>query len=199
MTAVRDRLQALLAADRPSGAEIADLLDRASPSERVEAIRSLGGVRLQRRLWEAAAGGPPVAIDDLVPPDAAPLAEFIYEGKNSLAAFTIFQKRFCRPSTPDAREALWGYNHTAIGRFVGPGYFVCHPVGDAGAAIDYREVPPAHPAGWPDIRPNSQGLSWFVYRDMIDYLRRVSRHVFIGSASRHGKDLGSYFVLCRAF
>jgi len=100
---------------------------------------------------------------------------------------------------PSAAGTLWGYNQTNIGRFVGPGYFLCHSVDDQGAAIDYRDVPPAHPAAWPEVRSNSQGLSWFVYRDMIDYLRRVSTQVFIGSASRHGKDLGSYFVLCRAF
>jgi len=196
---VADRLKTLLGLEVPDGNEIAALLDGASSQDRLDAVRSLGGVRLQRRLWSAATAGPTVSIDDLVPPDAAPLREFIYEGKNSLPAFTIFQKRFCRPSTPGAEEALWGYNHTSIGRLVGPGYFLCHRVDEHGAAIDYREVPPAHPATWPEVRPNSQGLSWFVYRDMIDYLRRVSAHVFIGSASRHGKDLGSYFVLCRAF
>jgi hypothetical protein len=198
MTAAPDRLKALLATEAASGGEIGALLDQASPADRLDAVRSLGGVRAQRRLWEASAGAPAVTIDDLVPPDAAPLREFVYEGKNSLPAFTIFQKRFCRPSTPEARGALWGYNHTSIGRLVGPGYFVCHAVGENGAAIDYRTVPPAHPAHWPEIRPNSQGLSWFVYRDLIDHLRRVSRHVFIGSASRHGRDLGSYFVLCGA-
>jgi hypothetical protein len=194
---VADRLKALLAADAPSAAGIAELLDRASPSERVDAIRALGGVRLQRRLWNAVADAPPVVVDDLVPPDAAPLREFVYEGKNSLPAFTIFQKRFCRPSTPASVGQLWGYNQTNIGRVVGPGYFVCHPVEGWSAALDYREVPPTHPDHWPGVRPNTHGLSWFVYRDMVDYLRRVSQHVFIGSAFRHGKDLGSYFVLCR--
>jgi hypothetical protein len=32
---------------------------------------------------------------------------------------------------------------------------------------------------------------------MVDTLRRVSEHVTIGSAARGGKDLGSWFVLCR--
>lgn len=193
-----ERLTTLLVGGSPAADEIAEVLDRATPGDRVEAIRALGGVRVQRRLWDAAACAAPVVVDDLVPPDAAPLREFIYEGKNSLPAFTIFQKRFCRPSVSTAGEALWGYNHTRIAPLVGPGYFVCHAVGDAPAAIDYREVPPARPAGWPEVRPNSKGLSWFVYRDMVDFLRRVSAHVFIGSATRHGEDLGSYFVLCRA-
>jgi hypothetical protein len=33
---------------------------------------------------------------------------------------------------------------------------------------------------------------------MIDRLRRVSKHVTIGSAARNGRDLGSYFILNRA-
>jgi hypothetical protein len=32
---------------------------------------------------------------------------------------------------------------------------------------------------------------------MIDYMRRVSQHVFIGAATRNGKELGNYFILCR--
>jgi hypothetical protein len=58
-------------------------------------------------------------------------------------------------------------------------------------------VPPAHPSSWPDVRPNDRGASFVVYRNMVDYLRRVSQHVLIGSATRGGKELGSYFLLCR--
>jgi hypothetical protein len=36
-----------------------------------------------------------------------------------------------------------------------------------------------------------------VYGWMSDAMRRVSEHVSIGSAARHGKSLGTYFVLCR--
>jgi len=32
---------------------------------------------------------------------------------------------------------------------------------------------------------------------MVDYMRRVARDVFIGSAHRGGKETGNYFVLCR--
>ena len=38
----------------------------------------------------------------------------------------------------------------------------------------------------------------FVYRDMVDYMRRVAKDVFIGRAHRDGKELGNYFVLSRA-
>jgi len=63
--------------------------------------------------------------------------------------------------------------------------------------VDYNLVPPAHPPAWPEIRRNETGLSRFVYGFMIDRLRGVSQHVTIGSAARKGKDLGSWFVLCR--
>jgi hypothetical protein len=63
--------------------------------------------------------------------------------------------------------------------------------------VDYNLVPPAHPPEWPAIRRNESGLSRFVYGFMIDRLRGVSKHVTIGSAARKGKDMGSWFVLCR--
>jgi hypothetical protein len=80
----------------------------------------------------------------------------------------------------------------------GPGYFVA--VADAQrdeVLVDYRRVPEGHPDGWPSIKRNESGLSRFVYGFMVDTLRGVSEHVTIGSAARKGKDLGSWFVLCR--
>lgn len=197
MASAAERLQTPLRVERPDRGEIAEQLDRMSHAERLEAIRSLGGPRAQARLWEAAAAAPVVTIDDLVPPDLPPLREVIWHGKNSLPAFTLFQKRFCRPEPGTAPDQLWGYNHTAIAWLIGPGYFVVHREGDAPAAIDYRQVPPSHPANWPGVRSNSAGLSYFVYRDMVDYLRRVSEHVLIGRATRHGAELPNYFILCR--
>jgi hypothetical protein len=185
----------LLRAEPTDIAAIASQLDRASHADRVEAIRSLGGTRLQGRLWTAAAASPPVALADLVPPDMAPLRQVVFEGKNSLPAFTLFQKRFCRP--PTGQPTLWGYNHQDLAWLTGPGYFVVREEPAHGAAIDYREIPPRGCDGWPLVRPNGGGFSRFVYKDMVDYLRRVSRDVFIGSATRHGRAIGSYFLLCR--
>ncbi len=84
-----------------------------------------------------------------------------------------------------------------IAWLTGPGYFVVHEDPPRGVAIDYREVPPGKPGTWPEVKPNDRGFSRFVYRDMVDYMRRVSRDVFIGAAHRHGRELGNYFVLCR--
>jgi hypothetical protein len=197
MPSPAERLQELLARPETTREEVAALLDGASAAERLDAVHACGGVRPQRRLWDLAAGTPRVTVDELVPPDHAPLSEVIYHGKNSLPIFTHFQKRFCRPTPGSEADALWGYNHTNIAWLVGPGYFVYHAVEDGVPAIDYRRVPPVHPPAWPEIHPNTRGGSFFVYRNMVDYLRRVSRHVLIGSASRNGKELGSYFLLCR--
>ena len=42
-----------------------------------------------------------------------------------------------------------------------------------------------------------RGLSFFVYANMLDYMRRVADDVFIGSAVRGGREMGSYFVVVR--
>ena len=190
-----ERLIALVRAEPADRAVIAAFLDGLPHGERMAAITALSGPRLQARLYAAVASAPRVTLADFVPPDAPPLREVIFHGKNSLPAFTLFQKRFCRPR--GGSDALWGYNHQALAWLTGPGYFVVHD--DArGAAIDYREVPPEHPPQWPAVKPNDRGFSRFVYRDMVDYMRRVARDVFIGSAHRDGKETGNYFVLCRA-
>ena len=192
-----ERLHALTDRVATTREEVAAFLDGLSASDRMEAVRACGGPKIQRRLYELAAGAPPVTADQLVPPDHAPLREVIYHGKNSLPAFTLFQKRFCRPTPGTGSDTLWGYNHTNIAWLVGPGYFLFHPIDGGAPAIDYRFVPPAHPAAWPEVRPNDRGASFFVYRNMVDYLRRVSQHVLIGSATRDRKELGNYFLLCR--
>jgi len=190
-----ERLVELVRAEPVDASAIAQLLDRLTPSERREAISALSGPRLQSRLYAAVAATAPVRLDELVPSDAPALREVIFHGKNSLPAFTLFQKRFCRP--PRGGDELWGYNHQSLAWLTGPGYFVVHQDGARGAAIDYRAVPPDHPATWPDVRPNDRGLSRFVYGGMVDYLRRVARDVFIGSAHRGDKETGNYFVLSR--
>ena len=190
-----ERLIALVRAEPPDRVAIAAFLDGLPHGERVAAITALSGPRLQARLYAAVSGAPPVTLADFVPPDAPPLREVIFHGKNSLPAFTLFQKRFCRP--PRGGDELWGYNHQALAWLTGPGYFVVHEDRARGAAVDYREVPPERPPNWPEVRPNDRGFSRFVFRDMVDYMRRVARDVFIGSAHRGGKETGNYFLLCR--
>lgn len=197
MPSAPDRFYDLVRAERPDAGEVAAFLDGLDHASRLSAVRSLDGAVLQERVWTLAVGAPAVTLDDLVAPDRSPLDEVIWYGKNSLPVFTVFEKRFCRPSPAWPGEHLWGYNAQPLGWLTGPGYFVCHREDDVPAVIDYRRVPPEHPPTWPLVTPNDRGLSRFVYRDMVDLLRRVSRHVLIGRATRHGAALPNYFLLCR--
>jgi len=179
--------------------ELAALLDGASHDERVTWVRTTKRAD-QRRLWEAAAGFLPLALADLVPPARADGETVRHFGKNTLPAFTHFEKRFCRPARQDPRRptALSGFNFQTLSWLTGPGYFVARvDPARPEVLIDYREVPSSAPAGWPPLRRNETGAARFVYGFMVDRLRRVSEHVTIGSAARNGRDLGSWFLLTR--
>jgi len=182
--------------------EIARFLDGLGHRDRVEAIRACGRAD-QRRLYEAVQGVGRVSLRDLVAPGRRDLEPVRHHGKNTLPAFTHFEKRFCRPPGVDASSPalLFGFNFQSLSFVTGPGYFVAREDPRAPEVlIDYREVPPAGaalPAGWPPVRRNEAGLGRFVYGNMVDTLRRVSEHVTVGSAARGGKDLGSWFLLCR--
>lgn len=179
--------------------DIAGLLDGLASADRIRAVRGLGRFE-QRRLYEAAKGFAALRLVDLVPPATPDLVAVRHYGRNTLPVFTHFEKRFARPSGEEAAapRRVIGFNFQTMSPLTGPGYFVARE--DAACAevlIDYREVPTQAPAGWPPIRTNDRGLGRLVYGNMVDTLRRVSEHVTIGSAARGGKDLGSWFVLCR--
>ena len=174
-------------------ADLAAHLDALDAVTRVAECRALSGA-LQKRLWAVCAGAPAFGLDDLVPP-AAGAEAVIYAGKNSLAMFSWFEKRFRRFG-----GAVVGYNHQSMSWATGPGYFTVVPAEGAHAGellFDYTRVPAATPAGWPPVKGNEGGLSRFVYKNLHDFCRRVSRDVIIGSATRLGKDMDSYFVLAR--
>jgi hypothetical protein len=192
-------IQGRLRDRRVDPSAICDLLDGVSHAERVDAIRSLGR-GAQRSLYAAVDGFAPLRLADLVPPSVEDGATVRHFGRNTLPAFTHFEKRFCRPrgTDPDEPAALYGFNFQKLAALTGPGYFVAHEDPNRPEVwVDYTRVPDTHPDGWPEIAPNDRGLAQFVYGFMIDTLRRVSEHVTIGSAARRGRDLGSWFVLCR--
>jgi hypothetical protein len=179
--------------------ELAALLDGLAHEDRVAFIRGIGRGD-QRRLYEAAAGFLPLSLADLVPPARGDGETVRHYGKNTLPAFTWFEKRFVRPAGQDPQRpgALHGFNFQTMSWLTGPGYFVAHAdPARPEVLIDYREVPPAAPAGWPPVRRNETGGARFVYGFMVDRLRRVSEHVTIGSAARKGRELGSWFLLAR--
>jgi len=192
-------IQELLRAPQLDRQAFAAAFEAATPAERVAITESIDGAG-QEKLWQAAHGGP-VSIEEMVPRSFGPLRPVIFHGKNSLPAFTRFQKRFCRPAANVERDELWGYNYQPtkwLGPLTGPGYFVAYDSnGLGGVAVDYTRIPPAKPAEWPDIVDNSFRLSRFIYNGTIDYLRRVSPHLLIGRATRAGKEMPNYFLLCR--
>jgi hypothetical protein len=192
-------LQERLAESRPDPGAIAGLLDALDSEARIAAIRSLGRAA-QRALYRAVEGFRPVTLTDMVPADVDDFATVRHYGRNTLPAFSLFEKRFTRPPGEDREKPgeLFGFNFQSMQPVTGPGYFSARQ--DARrpeVLVDYTRVPETHPLGWPEIRPNERGLSRFVYGYMVDTLRGVTEHVTIGSAARKGRDMGSWFVLCR--
>ncbi|APR83781.1 Hypothetical protein A7982_09130 [Minicystis rosea] len=177
---------------RASASEIEAYLDGLAPAARLEEVLAVTG-RGVKRLYEAVEGSSPPSLEELVPTGTEGV--LIYEGRNSLAAFSRFQKRFVRKG-----GLVLGYNHQSMSFVTGPGYFVVHPPSGSGEHgkeldFDYTTPPPAEPAGWPAYKPNERGLSRFVYGHMHDYVRRVARGVVVGKAYRHGKEQDAYFSL----
>ena len=176
-------------------------LDAMTAEQRLAETLSLNK-RQQAELFEAAQGLNPLTLEFLVPAAMPAMAGVAHEGRNSLALFTRFAKVFCRPDEPAAAgREVWGYNRTSgfISTAVGPGYFVAYQHDKPGELlVDYLRQPPRHPPDWPEIISNSARLSRVVYNGTQDVLRGVSRHVSIGRASRNGKWMDNWFVLCRS-
>ena len=186
----------------PGGAPsaLAALFDELGPDMRAALVRRLGRGE-QRDLYRKVEGSAPLSLVDLVPPNRAEQEEVRHLGLNTLPAFRVFEKRFARPPGEDPAKPtrLSGYNYQTMSPVTGPGYFEAVDDEDrAEVLVDYTRLPATVPPGWPAIRSNERGLARFVYGFMVDRLRRVSEHVTIGSASRKGRDLGSYFALTRA-
>lgn len=184
----------LLARDGVTQPDLAAHLDALDPDARARECRALSG-KLQKRLWEVCAGAPAFTLEDLVPQSLGD-KQVIYAGKNSLAMFTHFEKRFVRQD-----GAVVGYNFQSMSWLTGPGYFTVVPAEGKRAGellFDYTRVPSRAPEGWPPVKPNTAGLSKLVYKDLHDYCRRVSRDVIIGKATRKSeKEMENYFVLAR--
>lgn len=179
--------------------EIGGMLDRLDHGGRLVELFQLSGSD-QAALYERATGKG-CSIENFVPALRPPLEEVIHWGKNSLPAFTRFQKRFCRPTVPQQPAVAWGYNEGVTRPFIGPGYFVArekeHENGVPTVVIDYYSVPTEKPEDWPAIRSNDSGLSSLVYGQMHDWMWRVSAHMTVGRANKKGTWTNNYFVLCR--
>jgi hypothetical protein len=180
-------------------ARLSEVLDGLGHEGRVHCTRHWDRKKMSA-IYEAVDGFRPMTLDDLVPPSIGPLTEVIHDLKNSLPAFSVSQKRFCRPTDPAAHpDKLWGYNHTPDFQtsIHGPGYFVTKNSEKVGEVnVDYKELPPEKPASWPNIVDNT-GVGGLVYGNMLDRMRKISTHVAIGRAERNGKIMDAWFVLVR--
>ena len=191
------RLQELLG-PRPDSGAVAAQLEALDPVRRRDECLSLQPWHLSR-LFEVAKGARTLRLGDLVPSRRAPLEPIVHDGRNTLPVFRRFAKVMAR--APEGGEELWGYNRTGrlLETLVGPGYFVVRPHEVPGElAVDYRVLPRVPAPGWPPLRPNAAGLGRVVYAGTVDVLRGVTAHVSIGRASRDGRFLPAFFVLCRA-
>ena len=175
---------------------IAKHLDSLTAGERLANVLAVRGKNLSK-LWEAVSGGEPLRLTDLVPEGERDT--IIFEGRNSLPAFTRFQKRFARVG-----DTVVGYNHQVMAAVTGPGYFVVREPTPGEAHpdtlfVDYTTDPPGIPVGWPRFLRNDVGLSRAVYMNMKDFCRRVAEGVLIGKAYKQGVAQGAYFTLTRAY
>src|SRR5260221_5022201 len=123
--------------------EIAHVLDDVGDQVRIETMAELGKKELAT-LFDAAADNEPLTLDHFVPSGVPPMTEVIHQGKNSLFAFSRFQKRFCRPAGDGEPRELWGYNEQDFRFFTGPGYFVAYEQGKE-VVIDYERTPGGKP------------------------------------------------------
>ncbi len=162
-----------------------------SPEARVREATSLDG-KHQGTLWRLAESNAPLDFEDLVPKSVADLTPVPFEGQNSQPAFRHFQKVFYR--MPNG--TIGGRNVGSLAPVIGHGYYVVVK-GQEGLYVDYTQVPPEAPIGWPRIERNDRGVSTLVFGFMKDYLRRVDGRILIGHARKPIVGSQGYFVLAR--
>jgi hypothetical protein len=189
-------LKELLRTEYISLKEVTEQLESLAHPDRVDQVIALGN-REQRKLWDLAEKSKPLTLEYLLPRDAEPLQYFPFEGKNSLPAFTRFQKVFYL----DSDRNVCGYNNAWIGWLIGPGYYMTQmnpKEPEYEIQVDYTRIPTEHPDGWPEIKSNDIFPTNFVYGGTKDNLRWVSKDVVIGRAFKMGEDpMPNWFVLCR--
>jgi hypothetical protein len=176
----------------PNAADIhtlATALDSATEAERLAWLARLP--RSQLGVLYDMAAGQARCVEDM---HAGEGEVIIHQGINSAPSFRHFQKRVVLHA-----GQVKGYNHQPFSWVVGAGSFVVEPSSEVSGEVlfDYTGLPREGFSGFPPLKPNTAGLSRFVYGDMIDVVRRVSAQVSIGKAYRHGEYAGFHFALCR--
>lgn len=188
------KLLALLTQPKLDCALLAQELDATGHAERLQALAHMPRASLAR-LYDAVSGFRPLHISDMVPEKLPAYTSVVHAGINNLPLARNFSKVLYR----EANGTLAGRNVQSLAWLTGHGYFTMTQSEKVAGeiTIDYARLPATKPNGWPEIISNARGISFFVYRDLIDTMRGVSAHVTIGRASRHGQDLPNYFMLVR--
>ncbi|MCR4314860.1 MAG: hypothetical protein NUW37_00780 [Planctomycetes bacterium] len=196
-----DSIRSFVLSDSCTLSELRAQFDAATFEQQVSMMYNLGGYDVQKKIYELAAASEPLTRTQLIPDDYPEAKTVRFVGKNSMALFTTFEKRMCRTQI-EGGSGIIGYNHTGwrpLMTIVGPGYFIARDCESewGSACVDYNKVPEHAPHTWPRIIGNEKRLSRFVYNRTIDYLRRVSKDLVIGLATRDGSALPNYFLLVR--
>ncbi len=180
---------------------LAAALDAATSQARIDFVHSLDRSD-QRALWALAADAEPLCLADFVPDHLPPGTPVRHHGHNTLP-LPGWGRRFRKVVFRDADGSVGGYNDSPFLIPIGPGFFVVRDCAEAehphsAIVVDYHQLPRGPvPDGWPGLRPNWLGLQVLVYFHTRDYMRRVSRHVTIGAATKYGRSMGSWFALAR--
>jgi hypothetical protein len=147
---------------------------------------------------EGRGGQPRVTVDDLVPSNREPLRPSSFtartrcprsrSSKRSAAARARASRSTCsgdttrRPSRRSSGPATTSSTIRPAPSSAGP------------RSTTARFRPSGCPSGRRSIRTAAASRA-FVYNRTVDYMRRVSEHVFIGEATREGREMDSYFVI----
>jgi len=186
-----------LARSGASAADIASAFNKLDPAGRLAEMYQFGP-KDQARLFETVRGQQCKIEPDFIPQWAQKNQEVIHWGVNTLPVFKKFKKCMARSG---AGTEHYGYNEQALKLLTGPGYFLLaqgrNPDGEQQVFVDYTRPVRETCPGWPAFLPNDKRLSYFVYNGTTDWMWKVSNHVTIGRASRAGKWMDNWFLLCR--
>lgn len=176
-------------------APLSEALDAAAPDARINWGRGLSGGQLWA-LWELAEAHPAALPLSTMVPTQGTIVRHV--GKNSLPVFCNFEKRLILRED-DGGAVVSGYNANPswLMGLIGPGHFTVTQESESVVLFDYTTLASTVPAGFPALAPNEGGLRAVVYGGMKDRVRRVSSHVTIGRAWKHGKATTNTFLLVR--
>ncbi len=180
--------------------DVAYVFNRLDLTHKVEAVNSLKGGVILQGLWDKAAPGRQIEVEDLVPATVKPMEAVVFHCHGSQRTFPSFNMICCRPPVLVGNDTLWGYSETYSKPVIGPGYYTVHNslVSEHGSvAFDYTMVPPEAPADWPRIRPNNIGLGKRIYDGLVTYVRAVADDVYVAAHTRDERETGTYFAMVR--